>query len=395
MLNLLLPMLNLALLALLLLVLSRSARAQEILPYWNGPTFFSQQPEHASVALDLLAFSQWDYGGNPFVDEGFRYEAASLEIKLKQTDHVYTHGAAVVSYLQNNPLITLPPSIVNSHVSSASTDFVTLDAFLAADITTADYQWRIIPGLFYHHQWAYIAYGVDLDLRRVLAGGDATIRLAWAGRYAVLRQVHWDGSPVEGDHRITNNIILGWSQVLSSKLITEFGLQYTLQDGLLNSTLNFVGLYNAEGEPVQLVDEILPRARNRGQINLRGRYTPSVGTSFGLDMSVYYDDWALLNLAVEPNVEVPLFGAPRLRLWCLVADQKATRYFAEMPQTVQPYMTQNSNLGSFYLISPGMLLLVPLSQGSSRWMMRGGVLGFYRSDHIYGVGGDLGVSVEW
>jgi hypothetical protein len=301
-----------------------------------------------------------------------------------------------VSYLQNNPLITLPDTIVNSHVTSASTDFVTLDSFLAVDITTADEKWRFTPGLFYHHQWAYIARGIDLEVSHVMAGGDTTLRLAWAGRYASLQQVNWDGSPVVGDTRFTNNVIFSWTQVLSRSLIAALGLQYTRQDGLLSSTLQFVGLYNSAGEPVELVDEVLPRVRNRGQINLRGRYAPSVGTSVGLDVSVYYDDWALFNVAAEPNLEVPIFGGARLRMWYVIADQKATKYFTATPTTVAPYMTQNSNLGSFIFQSPGILALIPLDKGpGTRWMLRTAVVGFYRSDRIFGVGGNLGVSVEW
>jgi hypothetical protein len=395
MLSLLLPILDLLLLALLVGLLSRSALAQELPAFWSDPVFFAHQPDHAALAVDLLAFSQWDHGGDPLVDEGFRYEAISVEAKLKAADRVYPRGAAVVAYLQNNPLITLPSSIVNAHVSSASTDFVTLDALLAVDITSADDKWRISPGAFYHHQWAYIAGGLDLDVRRVFAGGDTTLRLAWAGRYAMLHQVHWDGTPVNDDTRITNNFIFSWTQVISPTVITQLGLQYTHQSGLLNSTLNFVGLYNSAGEPVQLVDEVLPRIRNRGQISLRTRYAPSVGTGYGLDMSVYYDDWALLNVALEPNLEVPI-GGSRLRFWYLLADQKATKYFTPNPLTVETYMTQNSNLGSFFLMSPGMLLLVPLNPlPAPRWMLRAAVLGFYRTDRIYGVGGSLGVSVEW
>jgi hypothetical protein len=392
----LLPMLSLLLLAILVALLSRSARADEVPRFATpDPGFFTIQPDHA-LAVDLLAFSQWDNGGDPLVDEGFRYEALSVDLRLKQSDQVATRGTAVLAYLQNNPLMILPKSITNAHVTSASVDFVTLDASLATELASADQNWRFSPGLFYHHQWAYLAGGVDLDLRRVLAGGDATLRAAYSARFAHLEQVHWDGSAVNGDSRLTHNLILGWTQVLSPSLVTHLGFQYTRQNGLLDSTLQFVGLYNSSGEPVQLVNEVLPRVRNRGQVNLRGRYTPSVGTSIGLDMSGYYDDWALLNLALEPSLELPIFGGSRLRVWYRVSDQKGTKYFSAMPMTAAGYLTQNSNLGSFVMQSPGLLVLVPIDRGPGpRWMIRGSALGFYRSDRIFGVGGTLGCSVEW
>jgi hypothetical protein len=42
------------------------------------------------------------------------------------------------------------------------------------------------------------------------------------------------------DIRLTHNVVLGWTQTLSPSLIASLGLQYTRQDGLLHSTLQFV-----------------------------------------------------------------------------------------------------------------------------------------------------------
>ncbi|HUB08905.1 MAG TPA: DUF3570 domain-containing protein [Myxococcales bacterium] len=396
MLSLALPLLDLLALCLLLLVLARSALAQEAPVSSPSSLFLVHQPDRY-VAVDLLAFSQWDPGGgDPLVDEGFRYEALSVDARFKVTDDVYVRGTAVVAYLQNDPLLTLPNSIANAHVTSASTDFVTLDSSLATDLISPDGKWIFSPGFFYHHQWAFLVGGMDLDLRHVMAGGDAVLRLGYNGRYASIHQVKWDGSPVYGDDRITNNAVLSWTQVLSPKLVANVGLQYTNQTGLLSSTLQFVGLYDAAGQPVELVDEVLPRERNRGQLDLRARYTPSVGTSFGLDLSGYYDDWDLLNLAIEPSFETPIWGGARLRVWYRLSDQKGTRYFDPTPQTVQPYMTQNSNLGTWVDQSPGMLVLVPLGErGGAQWLLRASLLGFYRTDRIFGAGGSLGFSVEW
>jgi hypothetical protein len=377
---------------LLVAMFSRAAFADEGAPFGAPISPFLLHQPNGYLAIDLLAFSQWDDGGDPLVDEGFRYEALSLDIRLRPSDTVTVRGTAVVAYLQNDPLLVLPSTIANAHVTSASTDFVTLDASLATDIVLGDGKWIISPGLFYHHQWAYLATGIDLDVRHILAGGDTILRVTYNGRYAFVRQVNWDGSPVIDDHRITNNAIFGWTQVLSPHLITNVSLQYTNQAGLLSSTLQFVGLYNSAGQPVLLVDEVLPRIRNRGQVNFRTRYTSFVGTSYGLDLSGYADDWGLVNVAIEPNIETPIWGRARFRAWYRLADQKGTRYFTAMPQTVEPYMTQNSNLGSFVNQNPGMALLVPFAE---RWMLRASLLGFYRTDGIFGVGGSLGFSVEW
>jgi hypothetical protein len=396
MLSLVLPLLDLLALVLLLGLLSRSARAQELNPFaTQSSLFLVHQPDHY-VAVDLLAFSQWDDGGDPLVDSGFRYEGISVDARTKITDQASIRGTAVVAYLQNDPLKILPSTVANANVTSASTDFVTLDASAAADLVSRDGKWIISPGFFYHHQWAYLAGGLDLDVRRIFADGDSVLRLTYNARYASLHQVTWNGAPIDGDHRISNNAILAWTQIFSPHFIANAGVQYTNQVGLLDSTLNFVGLYNSAGQPVLLVDEVLPRERNRGQANLRARYSPWVGTSFGLDLSGYADDWGILNASVEPSFETPIWGGSRLRVWYRVTDQKGTEYFTAMPQTLQPYMTQNPNLGTFVNQSPGMVVLVPLGERKGgQWMLRASALGFYRSDRVFGVGGSLGFSVEW
>jgi hypothetical protein len=386
----------LALVALVLLLLARPARAQEVpRPQESGQLFSASQAPY-TIALDLFVFSQADQGGNPLVDEGFRYQALGLELRGRISEQVGLRATGVLAYLNNAPLQTLPGTIANANVTSASLDFTTLDATLALDWTSGDRRWKVTPGFFYHHQWAYIAGGIDLDVRHTLAGGDTVLRASYGGRYAGLRQKHWDGAPMVDDVRLTHNAVLGWTQTLSPGLVASLGLQYTRQDGLLHSTLQFVSLHDADGAPVQLVDEVLPRVRNRVQVNLRGRYTPWPGTSVGLDLGAYYDDWALLNLAVEPSLETPLPWGLRFRVWYRLAGQHQTRYFVTTPTAALPFMTQNPSLGSFLLHGPGVTLLLPLEPGKvPRWLLRASALGFYRSDQVFGAGVTVGLVAEW
>ena len=391
-------MLNLLALAvlLLLLLLAAPARAEEPGRAQESGQRFPATPAPYTIALDLFAFTQVDQGGNPLVAEGFRYQAVGLELKGRLSEQVGLRATGVLAALNNDPLPSLPATIVNPNVTSASFDFTTLDATLSLDWTSADREWTVTPGFFYHHQWAYIAGGLDLEVRRVLAGGDAVLRASYSGRYAGLRQKHWDGAPVVDDVRLTHNAVLGWTQNLSPSLVVSAGLQYTRQDGLLHSTLQFVALRDATGAPVRLVDEVLPRVRNRVQLNLRGRYTPLPGLGVGLDLAGYLDDWDLLNLAIEPSVETPLPDGMRLRAWYRLAGQNATRYFTTSPDPAQRYRTQNASLGAFLLHGPGATLLIPLAKAEDpRWLLRVSVLGFHRSDEVFGVGGTMGVSAEW
>jgi hypothetical protein len=331
------------------------------------------------------------------VAEGFHYQALGLELRLPAGARGAIEGSATLAFLQNDPLRRLPESLGGANVTSASADFITLDSAFRLELTSGDGGWVLVPGLFYHHQWAYIAGGLDLEIRRVLAGGDSVLRASYGGRLAQLNQRHWDGSGSTFDNRLSSNFLLSFTQTISPSLVAAASLQYTRQGGLLHSTLKFVAVYDAGGAPVLLTDEVLPGTRDRWQLNLRGRYSPRLGRSFGLDLSAYRDDWGIREAAVEPSLETPVpMGGARARAWYRVAVQQASRYFEERPRAVLPYATQDPSLGSFVLQSAGVLLLIPLrSAGRASWVLRVTVLGFHRSDRIQALGGSAGVAAEW
>ncbi len=366
--------------------------------------FSAHQPVF-SIDLDLSIFGQLDEdSGNRLAAEGFRYQSLGLEPRYRASDQVTLRGQAVGAFINN----ALPPASVRSVpralVTSSSADFLTLDSMISVDWASQNRDWLVTGSAFYHHQWAYIGFGGDLDVRRSLNAGNTVLRAGYSGRYADLRGKSWkdpawvrDG-PV--DFRASHNLMLGWTQNLSPSLVVSAGLQYTRQDGLLHNRLQYVGLFDSAGQLTGLVDEQLPRTRNRAQLNLRGRYSPVVGLSLGLDLSGYVDDWDLLNLAVEPSVELPLAPWLRLRAWYRLSGQQQTRFFVgtidKQAAAQLPFITQDSSLASFLMHSPGVttLFLLP-GTGEPRWTLRVSVLGFARSDRVFAVGASAGVGAEW
>jgi hypothetical protein len=114
----------------------------------------------------------------------------------------------------------------------------------------------------------------------------------------------------------------------------------------------------------------------------------------GVDLSGYVDDWSVRQLAVEPSLELPLSRAIRWRLWYRLAYQTGSRYYDERPLTETRYRTQDGDLGSFLLHSPGTLLTLPVGE-EQVWVARIGLYGYVRNDGIYGLGADLGMGLEW
>ena len=348
------------------------------------------------VALDTYVFRQQDGGGNPYQGEGLSYVSGGFDLRVATSDNTAIRANAVVAYLHNDPVPALPGTITNADLTTASPDFTTLDTSISLDITFGGGTWVFSPSLFYHHQLGYLAGGGDLGLKHFAAGGDTVLAFNYSGRIGKWSQARWDGEPFEVDFRATHNLLLTWTQHLSADWILMAGFQYTHESGLLHSTLQYVVLFDEALIPRLLIDENLPRERNRFQFNLRSKYSPRVGTSIGLDASVYADDWDILHGAWEPNFETPIGYRMRLQLWYRLSIQQQTKYFSAMPKTVPAHVTQDSDLASFVMHSPGAGIVAPLAVLSlPRWYGRFALYGFYRDDGIFTVGSTMGFMTRW
>lgn len=349
------------------------------------------------VSLDLYVFSQSDDGGDPYKAEGMNYGGARVGTQVRLSDEAALHANATVALLINDDVLPPPPTVTGLTATSASSKVVTLDAGAAVEIKPTGSGWTISPGAYYHHQYGFIGGGVDLDASRELLDGNTVLAFSYSFRLAFPKRRMWNGAYFGFDHVTTSNLLVGVTQILSPSVLVGLSGQYTRQDGLLSEPYNFLVLFDRAGDPRQLVDESLPRVRNRGQLNARLRYTPALGTSLGLDASFYADDWAILHGAFEPSVEVMVPWDIRLRVWCRLSIQRQTEYFLTTPLDVPVYGTQDSDLGSFVMLSPGLLVTFPLyaAPGELGWEMQVSGYGFWRDDDVFAVGSNLGVAALW
>lgn len=386
-----------------------TATALPLLILW-GAHASAADPNH--IALDIYAFGQRDPGavqafgvtrrsGNPYRAEGFDYVAASVDFGFQLDDQIALTGNAVGGWIIDEGEHPLPSTLPAANVTSASPDLLTLDSQVSLAWTSKDGLWRVVPGLFYHHQKSFFIGGPNLEVSRSLFGGDTTLFLNTSFRLALVQGPAWDGFSRGRDFNTTLNVLLGWTQTWSPSFLTTVSLQYAWQTGRLHNAWNYVILHDDRGVPTRLVDEKLPSSRQRGQINLRTRWSPRAGWSLGLDLSGYLDTWSLLHLSAQPNAEL-LVGEGRVRLWYRVSRQWAARYFepsARDPRglTLLPLLTQDSDLGSFWSHGPGFLASFPLGRGGDglTWEGRLSGYGFYRDDGVFALGGQVGTTARW
>lgn len=376
----------------------------------------------ASTGLDINVFSQGDAGGQQYRTESFDYVGVRFALKLPLDEIVTWRGNVAVAYIANHTPKPLPASITNANVMSASPDLLTLDTALTLDIKPPESDWTISPGIFYHHQKNHASIGLDLEFSLDLFDGNTVLALTYGFRFDYLWLQFWDNSSRPDDTATTHNLMIGITQIVSPQWKLNLSFQYTRQDGFLSDPYGYVTIENASGDPILLTDEDLPRTRNRGQLNLRARFSPELGVAVGLDTSVYADDWGIWHAAFEPSVELPVASLNvRWRVWYRIAIQRETRYFRRAPTTVSEFQTQDSDLGRFVMHGPGMLVNIRLNGGANthhadddgagggnignengngknigtEWRLRVSVFGFARDDGIFAVGGSIGATATW
>lgn len=360
---------------------------------WNCA--WAQEGKH-SISLDVYAFSQGDEGGDLYRNEGFDYFAWALEMRFTLSEVFALNLVGTLGYIINEPVPELPETISNrALLTSASEELLTLDAAATLDISPPGLGWRFSPGFYYHQQHGYIVFGGDLGAVGELAGGDTVLSASYGFRHVRPVEASWEGHFPPRDRLVTHNVRVGWTQTLSPSWLLALGLQYTRQDGLLHSTLQYVTLFDSAGAPVELIDEALPRERNRFQVNARARWSPLQGLSVGLDTSLYLDDWGIVHGAVQPSVTLPVTARIRWRIWYRLSLQTGTKHHQDRPTSALEHRTQDSDLLGFSMHSPGTTVTIPIGGSPLFWTLRVSGYGFYRDDDVYGAGGTLGVLAAW
>ena len=348
--------------------------------------------EPATATLDVAVFSQADEGGNPYQTEAFTYTDTSLAVRGPVSERVSLRARASLGTILNQSVGTLPDTSDKVLTTQASPDTVLLDATAGATVKLG--AWTLDVGAFYHHQWAFISLGPDLTVSRELADGNTTVRVGWSGRGASLEiDPTWDGRDLGRTERWSSTLGLSVSQILSPKLFVLVGGQLVNQLGFLGHRLNFVILEETADRDAD--DERLPDARHRGQLNVRLRYAPWAGAMVGLDSSGYLDTWGVRQVVLQPVMEWPI-GPVRINLAHRFSMQWGSRYFRTNQAIPHQFQTQDSDLATFHMHSPSILTRIALpSSGRVAWTARVGVMGFWRTDGLWAIGGTAGAGASW
>lgn len=394
---------------------------------WAG-ALAAQQGE-SSASLDLYIFNQDDNGGNPVQNEELLYMGVRVSAKLKISKVLSIRPTASVAQLETGGKTDVPSTITNATTTSASqkssskaggkSTYTPITTSLGFDIKPANTTWTFSPGLFFSYQDNYISRGLDFAVSAEFFNGNTIPSLSYGLRWDSLSATGTGAGAILGagegeeeeededeggggavekrlETRLTHNLQLGFTQILSPQWRLNASFQYTRQDGFLGAPNAVITLYRG-ATPILFANENLPHDRNRFQFNVRVRYAPVLHFGLGMDHSFYFDDWGVTHFALEPNAEGPIVvGICRWRVWYRFSYQSGTNYERHRPQNEFKYQTDDPDLATFTTHSGGVLFYLDLARfGAVHWSLRVSGYGNYRDDGISGFGGMLGTEFDW
>ena len=162
-----------------------------------------------------------------------------------------------------------------------------------------------------------------------------------------------------------NSYSLGWSQVLTPRIVASLDYEAILETGFLNNPYRSARVLGAQ------VPELYPRARNSHSVALRGIGMVAEGTALELGYRWFRDTWQVqahtLEAALARRIRRGLTAELSVRLY----TQDAASFYADNFDTPFEFMARDKELSTFSSQAVGARLtwdlggaLGPLSRSS-------------------------------
>lgn len=158
------------------------------------------------------------------------------------------------------------------------------------------------------------------------------------------------------DTKSTADIILGFTQVINRRLITQFNYSYSAVDGYLNDPYKRLSMVNTNGETQQYLYENRPRTREKQSVFGQAKYhfTENI-----LDVSYRYmwDDWKIESHTIDSKFYVPLGNDSYLEPHFRVYQQSAASFYQPFLNESQPlpiYASSDLRIGEMTTYTLGL-----------------------------------------
>jgi len=155
---------------------------------------------------------------------------------------------------------------------------------------------------------------------------------------------NWDGDfaatrLTDQDDKNTTDILVGLTQVINRRMVTQFNYSYSVVDGYQTDPFKILSVVDGQGISQDLVYESRPDKRTKHSVFAQTKY--HFGDSI-LDLSYRYmwDDWQIKSHTLDSRLRIKLDGGytiePHVRLY----SQTAAQFY-------QPFLHQGQLMASF------------------------------------------------
>jgi len=216
-------------------------------------------------------------------------------------------------------------------------------------------------GLSYFHDIFTPEGGIPKPLSSMLVGDSSSPE--WDSEFAKTRVG-------DSEDKSTADILVGFTQVISRRMITAFNYSYSMVDGYLTDPFKVVSVLNTEGLVQDNIYENRPDSRVKQSTFMQAKYHFDEGMlNMVADVSYRYmwDDWGINSHTIDTRFNIPVGRAsyiePHLRFY----QQSAADFFKPFlieDQSSIDFISADYRIGEMTAVTVGAKYGVVLTGGN-------------------------------
>jgi hypothetical protein len=220
-----------------------------------------------------------------------------------------------------------------------------------SDVLTKDYRYTV--GSNFSKEYDYQSIGVNAGISKELDRKNTTLSLGFSfasdtvtpiggrplglSRFNSLKQKK---SILNGDGNIdTSEILLGWTQIINRRMITQFNYGYSTVDGYLTDPFKILSVINQKAEVQRYVYESRPEKRTQHRFFTSTKYHLE-DSILNLSYRYFVDDWEIKSHTIDFKWLFFVNNKHRLEPHIRYYQQSAADFY-------HPYLADNQKLPSF------------------------------------------------
>lgn len=170
----------------------------------------------------------------------------------------------------------------------------------------------------------------------------------------------------DSDDKTTLDLMLGFTQVINRRMITQFNYSYSLVDGYQTDPFKIMSVVNQDGLTQEYLYEKRPDKRRKQSVYAQTKYHFEHNI---LDISYRYmwDDWKINSHTMDSRLRIPLSGNSYIEPHFRYYKQSAAEFYQPYLQQVEPipqFASADYRIGEMAAYTVGLKYGMTLANGN-------------------------------